>query len=158
MGNENSMYTSVDPEVKIPGLPKPNSFHRKGKPYGLMVDRKLNSKNMTVWAYWNVYDLRNGQSTWRLSDYLYGGELQFKFQLVQNKDDKICFTFPLRYSSRSNTYMTVLKGQEQGKYVELEIYADNIHCRIMENLEVNASLKCFGFVKFDNQDKIPIAF
>lgn len=103
--------------------------------------------------------MRNGKPTWRLSTKAYGDELQFKFKLIQKKEEKeeVYFTFP-RYSSQYNTYMTLLKDEREEFKVELELYADNMHCQIIKNLKLTINSGTFGFIRFVNRDKIPIAF
>lgn len=162
MGNNNSNEFTIIDENKEdpPNLPKINPFHPKGKPYGVLLDRKLKGKHPNGWAYYHVYDLRNGKSIWHLQVNIYGDELQFEFDLVRKNGDKeeVYFKFPLHYSSQSINYMTILKGKNERKCVELELYADNIHSQKLENLKLENSFKIYGFIKFDKQDKIPIAF
>jgi hypothetical protein len=66
--------------------------------------------------------------------------------------------FVLEYSSESNIYMTVLKGYKKGYRVRVELFADNIHCQRINDLKLTLPFKIWGFIKFDEQDKIPIAY
>jgi hypothetical protein len=160
MGNEESTYDIIG-EKEDPSLPKINSFHSKGKPYGVMIEIKLNGKYPDKWAYWRISDLRNGaKSMWKFYTQIYGNNLEFKLCLarMENKKEEIYLEFPLRYSSESNVYTTVLKGSTEGKAVKLELHGDNIHCQKIENLKLNQKFVIWGFIKFDDQDKIPIAF
>ncbi len=133
-------------------------YHKKGKAYGILVDLKLKNTN-TEWTYITVYDLRNGKPTWRLYIKLYGNEIELQFYLIRKKDNKddFYFYFPLRWSSSSNTYMTIFKGYKEGKSIYIELYGDNIHSQRIANLKLD-KFRAFGFIKFDEQDKIPIAF
>lgn len=54
--------------------------------------------------------------------------------------------------------MTILKGHNKEKFIYLELYGDNIHSQRLENLKLTDKFSIFGFIKFDSQDKIPIAF
>ena len=54
--------------------------------------------------------------------------------------------------------MTVFKSCKEGKSIYLELYGDNIHSQRLENLKLGDKFTIFGLVKFDSQDKIPIAF
>ena len=147
MGNDASTYTMVDKNNNedLSSLPKINPFHRKGKPYGAMLKQKLESKCFTDWSHLKIYDLRNGEPTWWLDSQVFGDEIYFKLHLIRNKDDKkeIYFTFPLRYSSESINYMTILKGENKGHSVKLELYADNIHCQTLANLELKHNPQFF---------------
>lgn len=156
MGNTTSEYNIVDENKQEPSLPKINPFHCKGKPYGTLLEHKLKSKYYTRWSYYDIYDLRNGKSTWWLDMNVNGDILEFKLHLIKKDDtkDEIISTLPLRYNSRSNNYMTVLKGRG----VELELYADNIHSQRLENLKLETKFFIYGFIRLDGQDKIPIAF
>jgi len=153
MGNAISEEYNLINNNEPQSLPKINLFHRKGKPYGKLLDYKLNSNRYNDWGYYEVYDLRCGNYTWNLSLKVYGDELDFIFYSMRDIELK----FPLYYSSKSNLYMTMLKGRHGLKYVELELYADNIHSQRLQNLNLNLEFFIWGFIKFDNQDKIPIA-
>src|SRR5438445_11330110 len=158
MGNV-SDYDLV--EEKTPSaLPEVFPFHRKGKPYGVILDYKLKSIKNTELNYWSINDLRSGNPTWGLGVSVYGDVLNFEFVCVKKNKDKYDVTdrFPLHYSSRSNRHMTVLKGRCGFKSVVLELCADNIHSQRLDNLKLEKSFIIWGFVAFDDQDKIPIAF
>jgi hypothetical protein len=156
MGNDTSDFSIIDENNEEPSLPKVQELHRKGRAYAVMLERKLNGNCYADWAYWIIYDLRNGKETWRLSSKINGDELEFKLRTVEMKDGKLVTKncFPLYYSTKSNNYMTILKCSS----LELELYGDNIHSQRLENLKFKKDVNIFGFIKFDKQDKIPIAF
>lgn len=154
--SSSSEYEPVD-IIKTPT----NPFHKKGKPYGVILDIKLNCNEPNDWACFVLYDLRTGnKSNWWLNVNVYGNELEFKLHIV-DKTNKDLRMYELRYSSESNMCVTVLKGRTLNYYVRLELYADNIHCQrihTLKNFKPVRPIKIWGFIQFDNQDKIPIAF
>jgi hypothetical protein len=149
MGNTASEYNSIEDNETLPEV---KNFHRKGKPYDIILKSRLNNNNPTVWGYYVIYDLRNGVGTWRLDTKIYGDEIDFRLHLIEK--DKITETIDLRYSSKSSDYITILKGCN----VELELYSDNIHSQRLYELFPKNKFSISGFIKFDNQDKIKIAF
>lgn len=92
---------------------------------------------------------------------VYGNDIDFMLSIM-GKDNKgkevVNRQFVLEYSSESNVYMTVLKGYKKGYRVRVELFADNIHCQRINNLKLTLPFKIWGFIKFDDQDKIPIAY
>lgn len=165
MGNGESYFiigeeldtSLIDDHTLLPALQPIKQFHSKGKPYGVLLNIKLKSKFSYEWSYYIIYDLRTGnKSPWWLDDNIYGDELKFKLHITNN--DTIKSTFPLKYSSESNIYTTVLKGYKNSKIVKLELFADNIHCQRITDLKLTHTFKIWGFITFDTQDKIPIAF
>lgn len=139
-------------------IPPINPFHTKGKPYGTILDVKLKSDHPYNWAYDPIYDLRTGnKSQWGLNAQTYGNELNFQF-LRLSSDNKTEAKCDLKYSSESNIYTTILKGcGNNGVKIRFELFADNIHCQRINNLKLTKKFDIWGFLKFDNQDKIPIA-
>lgn len=156
MGNNTSNYDIID----MNDQPLSPPYHRKGKAYGLILDRKLLSLVNSEWSFFSIYDLRNGKLTWRLYIKVYGDELELQLYLIRKKDgkDDLYFFFPLRWSSLSNNYMTVFKGYKEGKSIYLELYGDNIHSQRLANLKLENVFSIYGFIRFDTQDKIQIAF
>jgi hypothetical protein len=149
--------SSIDDPVLLPVLPPIKHFHSKGKPYGAMLNIQLKSKFPYQWGYCIIYDLRTGnKSPWWFDLNIYGDELQFKLHITFN--NTIMITFPLKYSSESNIYTTVLKGCKNSNIVKFELFADNIHCQRITGLKLTLAFKIWGFITFDKQDKIPIAF
>lgn len=74
MGNAGYNIIEEKDEENLP--PIVYSGHPKGKAYGIMLDRKL--KSSLEWAYFPIYDLRNGQMTWKLNSKVYGNELELR--------------------------------------------------------------------------------
>lgn len=64
------------------------------------------------------------------------------------------YIFTFHYDGVHNTYMTVFKGNKEGKSIYIELYGDNIHSQRIENLKLD-KFRVYGFIKFEN--KIPIA-
>lgn len=175
MGNDNSLpyYDNVETKEsnKIINKVPLEKFHSKGKPYGAMLKLKLNGINPTKTTFYEVSDLRNGKPSYGFGICVCGNELNFGLALLDLSDEKkpnITATIKLRYSnSKSNFYTTFLKSTgdmiiyDKKKYipstVEMEIYADNIHCRLIETLGMKKNFTFSGYIKFDQQDKFPFA-
>ena len=160
MGNNKSIYSIVDSdEIVDKPTPKITPIYPKGLPYHISLNYKLKSTSYLEGAYFPIYDLRNGKMTWKLVVNVYGEELKFELYMLKGHNDEIIDSsqiIPLRYNSGSTNYMTKLKGHNDDKYVEL--YPDNIHCHILDNLKLKSKLIIYGFIKLDNQNKNPIAF
>jgi hypothetical protein len=154
MGNDNTYERVNNDDDKQQPIIK--NFHRKGRPYGLLLDKKLNSSCPTTWSYWSIFDLRNGKGTWWLNSKSLGDEL--KFILYLTKTEKLFHDgVYLEYNSKSNDNMTILKGRNSEISVELELYVDNIHSQRIHDLKTTHKFFIYGFIKFNNQDKIKIA-
>ena len=164
MGNK-SIYSIVD-EDEIINKPLSNNtpIYLKGLPYEIILKHKLKGRNWLEWTYFFIYDLRNGKITWKLLVNVYGDKLEFKLYVVNSKEDitapitDLSTTIPLYCSKSSTNYMTKLKGSKDGKNVELELYPDNIHCYTLQKCNIEYKLIIYGFIKLDDQSKIPIAF
>jgi len=117
-------------------------------------------------------DLRNGKKTWKIQTALFGDELKIEIDIVRYTGDmsqdyyssffKKVMVFDCHVSIETNSYMTVIKGVSGHQKVRLELYGDNIHYhRINElnpkYLDYFRSVNVYGFIKFNEQGKIPIA-
>lgn len=165
MGNIDTTYDIIE-EPNTSNIPLPMiQLHPKGKPYGIMIEFKLKCNVPNGEGVYPIYDLRVGdKSPWYLGVDIYGEELKFSLYtfLRHVKDNKSMYDtlFTLKFSSESNNHMTVLKGSKWGGCVRLELFADNIHCQRMENIKFKEIKKfhIWGFIQFDDQNKIPITF
>lgn len=152
MGNTETYEALEEKEEQI--IPKINPFHSKGKPYDVIIKYRLNHRiRSDKLAYYHLYDLRNGMITklWRLYTKIDGNDICFMFKLIC---DNITKNISLYYSNESTIYMTVLKGDK----IRIELCADNIHSQRIHQLKINVKFIIWGFLQFDHQDKIPIAF
>jgi hypothetical protein len=158
MGNTNLHYNQIEEEYKEEKpLPVIQPEHKKGRTFAKLLNMRLNKKYTADYIYWDIFDLRNGKQTWRIYIKLLGNELEFYFGVLYKQlTHHECYL--LRYSSSSTQSMLILKGQLKDYDVTLELYADNIHCQRLLNLEISKELKIYGFITYNNQDKIPIAF
>ena len=162
MGNNQDICHYVDEQAET--YPKINPFHKKGKAYGLIINDRLKREDPSGKRYSMIYDLRSGlKNNWVFNYKIIGDEIQGDFVILKSVDQSR-ETYPLKWSSQSNHYKTIFKGSssnfisEYASKVELELYADNIHHYKLQNLKIPTKVIVYGYVKFYDQDKIPIVF
>ncbi|CAH6419999.1 Hypothetical protein HVR_LOCUS1053 [uncultured virus] len=166
MGNDISTYSEIIEERDLESENKEVIYG--SEPYGKMF-RLVSRCKSKHW--FDIYNIKNGTSTWRIHMKIKGKEIEMT--LDSYIKDKILFNIPLKYNhSISNSYTTVLKGQHGFDEITLELYADNIHCQKIQNLEKNVKVRdttvssgikiitvsLFGYLKVGSRDKIPIVF
>ena len=93
---------------------------------------------------------------WAICSNVIGNELKFYFQTL--KKGKIHDQWDkLSHDKSFKIYNTLLTTRYDGHDITLELYADNIHCQLLQNTKLT-NINIFGYLKVDHQDKIPICF
>lgn len=121
------------------------------KPYDKLYDFISNHDK----RYLDIYDLRTGRVAWKLDIRIIQKELSFKFHLLENS--KMVLSIPLRASHDSTDYQLFLKSKTWSDCIKIELYADNIHCHKLSNINLPILPIVYGFLTYDGQTPIPIA-
>jgi hypothetical protein len=156
MGNKHTRYDILDIDTKEIAKSENHKLIRiKRNPYNVIINRKIKGEHPNGWSYFDIHNLKDGKFRWRLNIKLNRNYDDFKSELnIVDDNNIIMFSMPLHYSSKSDDYRLILKS----KYVKLELHADNIHSQRLHELKLSYKFKNFGFIQFENEDKIPIAF
>jgi hypothetical protein len=152
MGQEQS-YEPIQENKEIM-LPPVQQEHRYGRAYAKLLKTRLQYQN--EWATYMIYDLRTMKRRWALCSKVIGNELKFYFQTLKNGEIHNQWS-KLSHDKSFKIYNTVLTTRYADYDITLELYADNIHCQLLQNTKLT-NIYIYGYLKVDYQDKIPICF
>lgn len=159
MGNQNSYEELKDYEYKLPPIQQEHCY---GRAYAKLLKMRLDTTKINKWLFYTIYDLRTLKPTWSLSIKLIGNHMKFKFSLLIYNSEKKIYEInhkkrcDLYHDKKNIIYNTILYGHYDNCYITLELYADNIHSQLFYNKKIEKEYSLYGYITFNNQDKIPI--